>query len=116
MRQSEERSEELTMTTQLQAAKTAHARTSVQDAPSPKTPQKCSLIIPTLFDIRFAHRSTNHNHVPVPGAKQHARDPVRLAGVQSGYQWDPRAPRYPSVIVRLGPEEDCEADGNHASR
>jgi len=56
VRQSEEQSDELT--TQLQAAKTAHARTSVQDAPSPKPSRKCSLIIPTLFDIRFTHRRT----------------------------------------------------------
>jgi len=59
VRQSEERSDELT--TQSQAAKTAHALTSVQDAPSPKPPRKCSLIIPTLFAIRFAHRSVNSN-------------------------------------------------------
>jgi len=43
VRQSEERSDELT----TQAAKTAHSRISVQDAPSPKPPRKCSLIIPT---------------------------------------------------------------------
>ena len=55
VRQSEERSDELT--TQSQAAKTARAHTSVQDAPSLKPPRKCSLIIPTLFAIRFAHHS-----------------------------------------------------------
>jgi len=54
VRQSEERSDELT--TQSQTAKTAHLHNSVQDAPFPKPPRKCSFIIPTLFTIRFAHR------------------------------------------------------------
>jgi len=53
VRQSNEQSDELT--TQSQAAKTAHTLTSVQDAPFPKPPRKCSLIIPTVFAIRFAH-------------------------------------------------------------
>ena len=50
----EERSNELT--TQSQATKTAHARTSVQDTPPPQPPQQFSPIIPTPFVIRFAHR------------------------------------------------------------
>jgi len=62
VRQSEEQSDELI--TQLQAAKTAHTHTSVQDALSPKPPRKFSLIIPTLFDIRSAHRRRRRRTPP----------------------------------------------------
>jgi len=55
VRLDEERSDELK--TPPQAAKTTLARTSVQDAPPPLPPQQFSSLIPTLFAIRFAHRS-----------------------------------------------------------
>jgi len=55
VRSDEERSNELT--TQSQATKIVHARTSIQDAPPPQPPPVFSSLIPTPFAIRIAHRS-----------------------------------------------------------
>ena len=54
VRQSEERSDELTMLTL--GMKITHACTFIQDAPPPQQPPQFSPIIPTPFSIRFAHR------------------------------------------------------------
>jgi len=36
----------------------------IQDAPSPKPPRKCLLVIRTLFAIRFAHRRKIYTPLP----------------------------------------------------
>ena len=61
VRLDEERSDELI--TPLISAKVTHARTSVQDAPPRQSTLQFSPIIPTLFAIRFPHRSSS---VPSP--------------------------------------------------
>ena len=55
VRQSEKRSDELP--TSVLGTRAAGAPTFVQDAPPPSSRQSLAYLIPTLFAIRFAHRS-----------------------------------------------------------